>query len=109
MDGWQRLGERVRSERYRRLRMSVTEFAKIAHISTRTLNAIEGGSGGRDSLDAIDLALGWEIGSCDRVRNNLQPQIMDNPRLRHLQDIWELLTEREQQIVISVAELLVRK
>ena len=107
-DGWQRLGRRIRSERSRRWPVRA-DFAAECGIGDRTIAAIENAERHNfkaTTIEAVELALGWEYGSAERVRNRMQPKYIVelDPDFVALRNIWPSLPVAARRMVVEIAK-----
>lgn len=110
MQGWERLGRLVASERGRHWR-SRQAFARAAGVSVRVLDDIEKGRRANYSeatLAAIEAALGWEPGTCRRVVEGGRVRHEVDPELMRLLDAWRVLTPDARRLLVEIAERAVK-
>jgi hypothetical protein len=107
MDGWERLGRMVATERARRWR-SRADFARAAGISTRVIDDLEKGRRGNFSpltLSAIEAALGWQPGAAMRVvQGGAVRRMGPDERLSRLLELWPRLGADAQTILVDLVE-----
>ena len=106
MDGWARLGDRIFRERSRHWRTR-PEFAHKTGLSVRTLVKIESGDGARcreTTFAAIEVALGWEPGSCLRIVGGRNPLRSTDPILARIQRVWPDVPVGVRAALARVAE-----
>lgn len=110
--GWQRLGRRVKTERGRKGYPSVRAPAEATGLSPRTIQAIESGSRAGRPRDAtlarIELALGWQPGSAERVVEGGRPREAVDPLLARVAAAWPQLSGDGQVQLAELAERLAR-
>lgn len=105
-----RLGRAIARERGPRWR-SRRDFASAAGISTRTVDDLE--TGRRDNyldttLAAVELALGWQFGTCVRVVQGGRVVHEVDPDLARLLVLWRRLSRDARLMLVEVAERAVR-
>lgn len=105
-DGWARLGRRIATERGRHWR-SRAAFARAAGIGERTLSDVERGR--RDNyseatLAAIEAALGWAPGTCQRIVEGGKVRRDMDPTLVRLLDAWTTLGPDARLLLAELAE-----
>lgn len=108
MADWRRLGARITIERARRWPTRI-EFARETRLSKRVLEDLETGrraSYSPATLAAVEVALRWEPGTCERVAEGLAPTYELDPQLRHIHDVWPDLTDEHRNAVAQLAETL---
>lgn len=106
MDGWRRLGEIVTAERSRRWK-SRAAFARHAGIASRVVDDIERGRRSNYSdgtLASLEVALGWNAGSCLRVVQGGQPRRDIDPTLSRLLEVWPQLSRDSRVMLVDMAE-----
>lgn len=106
MDGWARLGARITSERSRRWRKR-RDFAHASGLSVRLLADLETGRRSRyqpATLAAVEAALGWTAGSCDRIVAGGRPRREVDPSLVRLLDVWPRLSPDARLLLVTLAE-----
>ncbi len=109
--GWTHLGEFVRRERKRR-RLTQAQFADAIGLKPRTISNIERAS--KDNYDpgtkdAIEIAMGWRIGSVDRVVNGQRPiteRAPEDALTERMRELWPLLSPDAREAVLRIVELL---
>lgn len=103
---WGRLGELVTAERVRRGHRSLAAFAAASGLSSSTLDSIEHArktSYDPSTLAALEHALGWRMGSVDRVLRGLQPELDDDPDLTAVIDAWPRLSPGSKRMLRILA------
>lgn len=104
---WERLGKQVRAERRRR-KLNMAALSAVSGLGTSTLDNIEHGrktSYDPATLSALEDALGWRIGSVERVLRGLDPLPVDDPDLRVVLDAWpHLPAAARRMLAIQAAE-----
>lgn len=103
---WVRLGRVITAERVRRGYQSLGAFAAATGLSTTTLDSIEHGrktSYGPSTLAAVEHALGWQVGSAERILNGLKPLPDGDPDLTALLDAWPLLSAGSRRMLRILA------
>jgi transcriptional regulator with XRE-family HTH domain len=111
--GWQRLGAAVRRDRVRR-QLTQAQFAEVIGLKPRTISNIERAS--KDSydpatIDAVELAMGWQVGSVDRVINGQEPVLVEpgeDASMDRLRELWPMLSEDAKATILRLIEYLVR-
>lgn len=110
--GWLRLGRRVKSERGRKGYPSVQSFAAATGLSKRTIQTIESGSRTGRPRDAtlarIELALGWQPGSAQRIVEGGRPRDAVDPLLARVLAAWPQLAGDGQVQLAEAAERMAR-
>lgn len=106
-EGWRRLGDLVRQERLKRQRTQ-GEFADEIGMSVSQVGNIENAykqTYDLDTLWLVDIAMGWKIGSAERVSKGLDPEVEPEPDMpRRLRELWAGLTPEQRQAVIGLME-----
>jgi len=108
--GWDRLGRAVLTERSRRWRTR-EEFAAATGLSVRLLADLE--TGNRDNylpatLAAVEAALGWSYGTCERVVAGGRVAREMDPALVRLMDAWPHLSPDARALLAELAERALR-
>lgn len=110
--GWERLGRRIRTERGHAGYPTVEAFAEATGLSPRTIRLIETGAHtGRpreSTLARIELALGWQAGSAERVVEGGRPRPAADPLLQRVIAAWPQLSGDDQVQLTELAERLAR-
>lgn len=105
---WSRLGAVIRAERSRhRGWRRREEFARACGLSVRTIEALENGERHNFSVEtvgAIEMALGWEPGSAQRVLHGLPPVRQVDEHMARLQSFWDQLPTEARRLVVDFAE-----
>lgn len=108
--GWRRVSEHVAAERGRR-NWSVTQLARAADLSPRTIEYVEAASRGSYSpatIGKLESALGWAPGSIDQIRGGGKPIPEYEPgSLTRLRRAWPKLTAAEQDAVAGLVEAFI--
>lgn len=110
MDGWRRLGRTVASERGRHWR-SRAAFSRASGVSERVIDDIETGvrSNYADAtLAAIEAALGWAPGTCERIVQGGKVRREADPMLVRLLDSWRRLSPDARAMLVDIAERAAR-
>lgn len=84
-----------------------TDFARACGVSVRELAALENAEReniGPEVLAAVEVALGWEVGSATRILQGRERRLRMDPRLVRLLDLWPTLSEDAQRLVVEFAE-----
>ena len=108
---WSQLGKRIRDERARQWPHRA-DFAAVVGVSVRTLVDLERGLRSNfspDTLAAVEAALGWVAGSCDRVRAGLEPRRWEDPMLTRLRILWPRMSSDARRIMLDLAEHAARR
>lgn len=113
LPGWQRLAHFIGAERGRR-RWTVTELARRASLSARTIEYLEGAAPRRyrdSTLGKIEDAFGWKPGTIGRI---VEGQINDDqadqdPLLERIITRWPYLRPDERQAVVDLLETFTRR
>jgi transcriptional regulator with XRE-family HTH domain len=103
---WKRLGAAVISERVRRGHRTLSAFARAAGLSRTTLDSIENGRKDGYSpttIAALEHALGWRVGSVDRVLRGLEPLPDEDADLTALVDAWPRLSPGSRKMLRMLA------
>lgn len=111
MADWRRAGARIEIERARRW-PTREAFAAHTGLSERVLDDLETGKRSRyapATLGAVELALGWEPGSCERIAEGLGPVSELDPPLRRIHDAWPRVSDRDRDAIAQLAEALAGK
>ena len=106
--GWERLATIVGRERLRLGYRSLRAFAAESGLSPRTLDSIEHHrktSYDPATLSALESALGWRVGSVERVLKGLDPQPIEDKDLEVLLAAWpKLPPSARRMLAIQAAE-----
>lgn len=103
-----RLGTQILTERSIRWPHR-KDFALATGLSVRLLADIEGGTRTNYSartFAAIEAALGWEGGTCERILGGGRIQRSTNPSLRRVIELWPLLSDDVQRSVATLVETI---
>lgn len=103
---WKRLGAAVTAERVRRGHRTLSAFARASGLSRTTLDSIENARKGRygpTTLAALEHALGWRVGSVDRVLRGLGPVPDEDADLTALVDAWPRLSPGSRRMLRMLA------
>lgn len=110
--GWERLGRRIKAERARKGFRTARELAEAAGVSPRTVEIIESashtGQPRETTLAKIELALGWQPGSAERIVEGGRPREATDPLLQRMISAWPQLSGDEQVYLTEIAERLAR-
>lgn len=110
--GWARLGRRIRAERGRKGYPSAAALADATGLSVRTIQGIETGSRTSRPRDAtlarIELALGWQPGSAERIVEGGRARESTDPLLERVIAAWPQLAGDDQVQLAELAERLAR-
>jgi len=103
-EGWRKLGEMVRAERFRR-RLTQEQFADELRMSRSQVANIENGY--RDRYDQethylVDTGMGWEQGSMERVSKGLDPIPETDPQSIQLRDVWRDLSPEQREMALRM-------
>lgn len=107
IQGWQRVAERVITERVRRGYRSMGEFSRASGLSTSTIDSIEHARKDRydpATIAAVENTLGWKPGSVERLRQGLGPIYDADPDLTGLIDVWHQLSPGSRRLLRLLAE-----
>lgn len=105
------MGARIVAERSRRWRTR-RDFAHATGLSTRVLDDLEAGRRARyqpTTLAAVESALGWAPGSCERIVAGLRPRRETDPTLVRLLDVWPRLSPDARLVLVLFAEAATRE
>jgi transcriptional regulator with XRE-family HTH domain len=105
--GWLALGRLVVRERRAQRFRTRREFAAHIGISTRTLDSLETGAReaySADTIAAVEIALGWEPGSVERVVAGSTPSPVRDPELDRLLRAWRALPVEARRMLAEIAE-----
>lgn len=94
------------AERVRRGHHTLSEFARHSGLSRTTLDSIENARKNGYSpstLGALEHALGWRMGSVDRVLRGLAPEPVEDADLTALVDAWPRLSAGSRRILRMLA------
>ena len=103
---WKRLGAVVTAERVRRGHHTLSGFARQSGLSRTTLDSIENARKtgySPSTLAALEHALGWRVGSVDRVLRGLEPQPDEDADLTALVDAWLRLSPGSRRMLRMLA------
>lgn len=103
---WKRLGAVVTTERIRRGHHTLAAFARATGLSRTTLDSIENAR--KDGYSptttaALEHALGWQVGSVDRVLRGLGPLLDEDADLTALIDAWPRLSPGSRRMLRLLA------
>jgi transcriptional regulator with XRE-family HTH domain len=118
-EDWRRLGDYVRNRR-KELNLSRAQFASMTDVSYRTAGQVERGIPvARDTVAAMENALGWKPGSGRRILDGGDPILTGDTRdedaaatdaaLRQLTEKFAELTPAEQRGLVALAEAMAEK
>src|SRR2546430_10348309 len=88
--GWRQLGDLFRRERLER-KMTQAEFGVAVGMSEAQVRNIENGYRDRydqDTLWLVDIAMGWQSGSSERVARGLEPIEETDPNRVRFRELW---------------------
>lgn len=102
---WGEVGRRIRVERARNWPTRAA-FAAATGLSRRVLEDLE--SGARDTylpatLAAVEVALEWEPGSCQRLADGLKLEYGNGPDMRAILDAWPRLDDGARRMLANLA------
>jgi hypothetical protein len=103
---WKRLGAAVTAERVRRGHHTLSGFARHTGLSRTTLDSVENARKtgySPSTLAALESALGWRMGSVERVLRGLEPQMDEDADLTALIDAWPRLTPGSRRMLRMLA------
>jgi transcriptional regulator with XRE-family HTH domain len=105
--GCRDLGRLLKIERDR-LRLRQKEFADAIGVPLRTYGPIERGHNRSHkpwTMDRIEIALCWQVGSVERVVNEEGPPVLvDDPEFDRLSNAWRRLSIRDRRLLADGAE-----
>jgi transcriptional regulator with XRE-family HTH domain len=107
-EGWRRLGELFRRERLSR-RLTQADFGAAVGMSEAQVRNIENAYRDRydqDTLWLVDIAMGWQSGSSDRVSRELEPIPETEPMMLRFRELWKQLTPEQRDAVVKLMEHL---
>lgn len=110
-NGWVRLGQRIAADRSRRWRTR-REFAAAVGLSKRTIDKLEKGTATRyqpTTLAAVEAALGWSPGTCQRVVQGGKVRREVDEHLNRLLSAWPHLSRDSRSMLASLAEEALRQ
>lgn len=105
-DRWERLGHLVTAGRLRQGHRSLASFAAVSGLSRTTLDSIEHGrksSYDPATLATLEGALGWQVGSVERVLAGLKPQPVEDPDLAAVTNAWPRLSAGSRRMLAILA------
>lgn len=103
---WKRLGAAVTAERVRRGHHTLSGFARQSGLSRTTLDSLENGRKtgySPSTLATLEHALGWRMGSVERVLHGLDPQPTEDADLTALIDAWPRLSTGSRRMLRMLA------
>lgn len=103
-----RLAREVRSEAARRYR-TTPEFAAAAGLSKSTIEAIYAAKHTDhwpSTRHKIQTALGWTDTSIERILAGGKPELVEDPALARIREIWPLLPARDRRLALAMIEEL---
>jgi len=104
--GWERLGAAIVAERSRRWRTRAG-LAHASGVSVRVIGDLERArrTNYQDTtLGAVEGALGWEVGTCQRIVAGGRPAHNHDPMMVRLLAIWPFLSDDARAMLVAVAE-----
>lgn len=105
-EGWVRLGKVIEAERKPRWRRR-GDFADACGLSLRTITQIERHERTNftdETLQAVEVTLGWAPGSAARVRAGLPPRRIEDPDLARVRALWPRLSAEARRMVVAAVE-----
>lgn len=105
------MGARILAERSRRWRTR-DDFVAATGLSRRVLGDLERGARSNyaaSTLAAVEAALGWSPGSCERIVQGGRPVINIDPLFLRLRDAWQYLTPDARRMLVAIAEQTLRE
>ncbi len=105
--GWKRLA-RVIDEEREYLRLSWSALGRRSGLSARTIYDLRTGDREAyrpDTLDRLESAMWWEVGSVERVLAGRRPVRKADPDLARIQNAWRDLPLSVRRVLADVAEL----
>jgi transcriptional regulator with XRE-family HTH domain len=112
--GWADLGARVRRERVSR-HLTQARFAQEIGLRPRTISSIERAEKDNydpNTVDAIEIAMRWQLGSVNRVVNGQKPipeRGREDPLAERILELWPMLTPDAREAVVRIVELLAER
>jgi transcriptional regulator with XRE-family HTH domain len=103
-EGWRRLGELVRQERFRRGRTQKQFGAELGMSPSQVAN-IENAYLDRYNEEThylVDVGMGWQQGSMERVSKGLDPIPETDPASIELRDLWQNLTPEQRELALRM-------
>lgn len=94
------------AERVRRGHHTLSGFARHSGLSRTTLDSLENARKtgySPSTLGALEHALGWRMGSVDRILRGLPPEPDDDADLTALIDAWPRLSAGSRRILRMLA------
>ena len=107
---WRAVGEQVTRARSRRWRTRA-DFAAATGLSTRVLSDLETGRRQRyapRTLAAVEAALGWAPGTCERVAQGGRVRMEMDESLQRVLDAWPRLSPDARVLVAEMVEKALR-
>lgn len=104
-EGWRRVGARVDAERARR-GYSLVGFARACGVGKTTIDKLvhsRRSSYDPGTLAAVETALGWRLGSIDRIRRGLEPLDDIDPDLTAVIEAWPRLSADARRMLRRLA------
>jgi hypothetical protein len=104
--GWERLGAAIVAERSRRWRTRAG-LAHASGVSVRVIGDLERGRRANyleTTLGAVEGALGWEVGTCQRIVAGGQPAHNHDAMMIRLLAIWPYLSNDARAMLVAGAE-----
>lgn len=108
--GWRELGAQVRHARTLRYR-TLADFAAATGLHPKTLGKLERGvqhGYSPGTLGAVEYALGWEPGDCERIVDGGKPRSTD-PEWVRISNVWALLSVDARRMLANLAEDTARR
>lgn len=105
-EGWIRLGRAVQTERSSRWRRR-RDFADACGLSLRIITQIERHERTNftdETMQAVEVTLGWAPGSAARVRAGLPPRRIEDPDLARVRALWPKLSAEARRIIVAAVE-----
>jgi hypothetical protein len=92
---------------------TASDLAAAAGVGRRTVEILESathtGYPRITTLSKIESALGWEPGSCERVREGREPVYLSDPAMARLRAAWPRLTRDQRESVAHLAQDYIRR
>lgn len=96
----------VTAQRVRLGHRTLVGFARSAGLSKTTVDSIESAratSYAPATLAALEDALGWQVGSVERVLKGLEPHLDEDPDLTAVIDAWPRLSPGSRRMLQILA------
>lgn len=109
-EGWRALGQHITQARRSSGTPRRADFAETIGVSVSTLYNLEAArrtTYSSDTMAAVEIALGWQPGSFQRVVEGGRPVRARDEDLERLLRAWQRLPVEARRMLVQVAEIAV--